>query len=130
MTPAVMVARSYEPRGTAGSVGTFAAGPELDALVAELVMGDHAQTMWWTGNRSDWPGLPWYSRSVAESGKLMAHLQLNGFVVTLIHDPRPWTTCRIQGDQSQDPKAIWEAEHAEAPVAMCLAALKCVGHGI
>ena len=130
MTPVMTVARSYQPCGTTDAMGAFKAGPELDALVAELVMGDHAATMWWTGSRSDWPGMPWYSRSIEESGKVLAHLQRQGFVVTLIPDPKPWTICRIEGDRSRDPNAIWEAEHAQAPVAICLAALKCVGHGI
>jgi hypothetical protein len=130
MARVLKVARGYEPCESAGSMGTFRAGHELDALVEELVMDDHAKTMWWTGNRSDWPGLPWYSRSMEESGKVIAHLQRKGFVVTLINDPKPWTTCRIEGDRSKGPNAFWQAEHSEASVAICLAALKCVGHRI
>jgi hypothetical protein len=127
MSLLVRMAKVFEPCETASDLETFRAGPELDALVAELVMGDHAKTMWWTGNHSDWPELPWYSRSMEESGKVMAHLQRKGFVITLIINPKPWTICRIEGDRSGVPRAIWEAEHPEVPVAICLAALKCVG---
>ena len=130
MAPLTRVSAAHGPCRTGNSRATLTAGPELDALVAEFVMGDHAETMWWRGKSSDWPGLPWYSRSMEESGKVIDHLQRKGFVITLINDPRPWTSCRIQRHGFKDRKVIWEAEHSEAPVAICLAALKCVGYGI
>ncbi len=134
------------------------AGPELDALVAEFVMGwrhcqdDLTNEMWDTGihlnHDPEMPTMKWPncgprrwspSTSIADAWEVVEKLLGDDWECTIDrHKPNYVTACRgayaffwhsaeqVEGFTRRGGKFGVEAD--TAPLAICLAALKAVGH--
>lgn len=130
------------------------AGRELDALIAEKVMGLHS----WVRRNEDDPGCsicgkgentghrsyPYYSTDIAAAWEVLDKFTTNyskssdpdGYGIKLEHRTENtgemwlvtgvWTTSGPPYEDMDDEKFTVEA--ATAPLAICLAALKAVGH--
>lgn len=126
------------------------AGHELDALVAEHVMGatwerhanahrdwlafDHADSAKWRavfatrdddGNVEVWSACPDYSTDVSVAWQVVEKLHEWGLIVTISKGPDNFTwDVRGWNDRTNDSRYIAHGE--TAPLAICLAALKAV----
>ena len=116
-------------------------GRELDALVAEKVMG------WWWGDDESPAGAGWYehddpkrardwspSQNIADAWEVVEKLVADGFSPDLLHMPHQpessWT-CHIDNSLGDTKTYIGIPVAAcsgkTVPHAICLAALKAVG---
>lgn len=127
------------------------AGPELDALVAEKVMGQHVEwrkgVPMWVGK--DLPGMPWvlgdglyghtvedYSRDLLRAWEVLEKFNRQGLVVSVgskrFIDSRELVWYALIGmakpinEFDMNASIYGEAEGPTAPVAICRAALKAV----
>mgnify|MGYP001571535769 CR=1 FL=1 len=118
------------------------AGRELDALVAEKVMGwKHyapaaVQEVWYPPNLHPsnnvlGHSIPHYSTDIAVAWQVVEHLKNKLHLQVILHwagDECPKWLCNLRADgyrSFQDQE--WQVEADTAPLAICLAALKAVG---
>lgn len=127
------------------------AGRELDAMIAERVMGakweaigDNGRTLLCIGSEASgdrrnlaWRkpdqclmtlfSLPPYSTSIAAAWEVVEKMTKDGravFIDSAGFDPEMWRVC-VSAD---DPEGQLPSEAATAPLAICLAALEAVEH--
>lgn len=120
------------------------AGPEMDRLIAEKVMGwrrsvqvsvsldRHGRSVWRDSKgieaaRND---LPAFSTDMAAAWQVVEALQERGWHLTLAHDDytNKWSAMfwRKTGDMPFDPVAHYIVDDLEPATAICRAALKAV----
>jgi hypothetical protein len=108
-------------------------GPELDALVAEKVLGgpkEHPDWYWWKSTMPEWPegqppvyAGPKFSRSIADAWEV---LQAAGRGLTMESADLQNSSYSVGMWSNEKIGWVW-AEANTAPHAICLAALKAVG---
>lgn len=132
------------------------AGRELDALVAEKVMGwkppDDIETLrffderyrnsafnpvsqneFWLGFNEDGSRclmrLPYYSTDIAAAWEILEHFRLQDKGLLIEADKRGYTVTNANDFMLRgwDAGQVFEINAATAPLAICLAALKAVG---
>ena len=121
------------------------AGPDLNALVAETVMGwtpithyGERGTGFWstTGSESDGPWIadeqiPAYSTDISAAWEIVERLRLAGCTVRLCGEPAAdlrWNwRCTVTGMAKGYESGIWSGSADTPALAICLAALRVLG---
>lgn len=118
------------------------AGRELDALVAEKVMGWSGIDKKWDyetnesflgGKTPDWDGrqfyeVPHYSTDIAAAWLVVEKLRTPNWEFQLDHTRFMIWHCRIETTAGEGSASSDSSQGETAPLAICLAALKAVGH--
>lgn len=101
------------------------AGMELDALIAEKVIGMHsAEVADWIRLKEHNYGIPHYSTDIAAAWEVVDNLIERKFRVSVLRDFSEWAVCIWLPNAVRWTDAI---EADTAPHAICLAALNAVG---
>lgn len=102
-------------------------GRELDALIAEKVMGlrvvPHAGDFIVIYPTEEWDPLPWYSSEIADAWEVVEKITAGDRAMSLIFERGIWC---CKANMEFEPTGH---EHVAetAPLAICLAALKSIG---
>jgi hypothetical protein len=108
---------------TMTDINRMQAGREMDALVAEKVMGCNHVIRHLTGwvCADDHQAVPKYSVDIAAAWEVVGKLQKQGMAMSLVFGVYTWE-CKF-GDASD---VFGQAKHSDVPLAICRAALKAV----